>query len=258
MTSAGPYEDIARELAGTGFSAIRHVSVTTSTNADASALLGDRQFAGLTIVAEYQTQGTGRKGRTWAASPGSSLLFTTILPTPIRAADLWVVPFWSALAVANALAGCGVDAALAWPNDLLLPSGKVAGVLCASRVAGDTAWVACGVGINVHRDAGAENALEPAAGFCDDVARVDRSALLRAILFRYDAMCDALNNPQRVVRLWEKQAGLPGRRYRILKDGETVAFDATAVSLATGGGLVVERAGGGRETIALADARVLR
>jgi BirA family transcriptional regulator, biotin operon repressor / biotin---[acetyl-CoA-carboxylase] ligase len=258
MPLAGPYQDVARELAGTAFSAIRYVNVTESTNADASSLLGEQRFAGLSIVAEYQTRGAGRKGRTWSAAPGSSLLFTTILPSPIPSRDLWVVPFWSALAVADALAECGADATLVWPNDLLLPSGKVAGVLCASRVAGDTAWAACGVGVNVHRNADAEDGSEPVPGFCDDVAPVERPALLRAILLRYEATCKALHNPQRIARLWEKRAGLPGSHYRILKDGECAPFEATALSLATGGGLVVERATGSRETIALADARVLR
>jgi BirA family transcriptional regulator, biotin operon repressor / biotin---[acetyl-CoA-carboxylase] ligase len=258
MTSAGPYEGVARELAGTDFSAIRHVGVTTSTNADATALLGEERYAGLSIVADYQTQGAGRKGRAWSAAPRSSLLFTTILPAPIPARDLWVVPFWSALAVSQALAECGIDVTLVWPNDLLLPRGKVGGVLCTSRVAGDTAWAACGVGINVHRNADAQASIEPPPGFCDDVAPVERPALLRAILLQYDALREALGNPQRVARLWERRAGVPGMPYRILKDGDKSPFDATALSLATGGSLIVARARGGRETIALADARVLR
>jgi hypothetical protein len=44
----------------------------------------------------------------------------------------------------------------------------------------------------------------------------------------------------------------------LVKDGETTPFDATAIALATGGGLVVTRDGGARETISLADARALR
>jgi BirA family transcriptional regulator, biotin operon repressor / biotin---[acetyl-CoA-carboxylase] ligase len=257
MTSAGPYQGVARELTGTAFSAIRHVRVTGSTNGDASALLGEPEFAGLTIVAEYQTQGAGRKGRSWSAAPGSSLLFTTILPSPIPARDLWIVPFWSALAVSQALGRCGAEVTLVWPNDLLLATGKVAGVLCTSRVAGETAWAACGVGINVHRDAEAARSIDPPPGFCDDVAPIERPELLGSILQQYEAATNVLRNPQRVARLWERQAGLP-RRYRILKDGESAPFDATSLSLSPGGGLVVEHAEGRRETIALADARVLR
>src|ERR1700683_5800435 len=59
---AHPYAGIASQLAGTAFSRIRYVEETASTNADASALLGSEGVDGLTIVAEYQSSGAGRKG----------------------------------------------------------------------------------------------------------------------------------------------------------------------------------------------------
>jgi len=252
-----PYEKVAAGLAGTPFTAIRYVRETASTNADAAAILGEPGFAGLTIVAEHQTQGAGRKGRSWLAAPGTSLLFTTILPEALPAADLWIVPFWVALAVRSALRDCGIDATLHWPNDLLLERGKLAGILCASRVSGDTAWVACGVGINVCRTTDADG-IFPSPAFCDDVTPVDRAQLLGAILLGYVASLDSLRAPQRIARMWETAAGLPGRRYRILKDNTTIPFNCNALSLATGGGLAVQHDDGARETIALADARALR
>ncbi|HTA40239.1 MAG TPA: biotin--[acetyl-CoA-carboxylase] ligase [Candidatus Acidoferrales bacterium] len=257
MEPEHPYARIASELTGTGFSRIRYVEETTSTNADASALLGDDGAAGVTIVAEYQSSGAGRKGRSWLAEPGSSLLFTTIVPGSLSAHDLWVVPFWTALAIRRSLGAYGVEADLHWPNDLLLGDAKLAGILCVSRSAGDRAWVACGVGINVRRGYGA-GAIEPPPAYCDDVRAVKRAELLRTILLEFEATRAALENPQRVAREWEAQAGLPGRRYRLLKDGETAPFEATALALATGGGLAVARDDGTRETISLADARALR
>jgi BirA family transcriptional regulator, biotin operon repressor / biotin---[acetyl-CoA-carboxylase] ligase len=257
MEAEHPYARIASELAGTAFSQIRYAEATASTNADASALLGDEGSAGLTIVAEYQTSGAGRKGRSWLAEPGTSLLFTTIVPGTLPAHDLWIVPFWTALAIRRALGACGIDVDLHWPNDLLLADAKLAGILCVSRSSGDRAWVACGVGINVRRG-GAADFIEPPPAFCDDRHAVERADLLRAILLEFDATHAMLANPQRVARLWEIQAGLPGRRYRLRKDDETAPFEATAVALATGGGLVVARDDGVRETISLADARALR
>jgi BirA family biotin operon repressor/biotin-[acetyl-CoA-carboxylase] ligase len=253
-----PYATAAQALAGTPFAAIRFVEQTASTNADAAALLGDEASAGLTIVAEHQTRGAGRKGRSWLSAPGTALLFTTILPRTVPAADLWIVPFWAALAVRRGLLDHGIHADLRWPNDLLLGTGKVAGILCASRVSGDVAWVACGVGINVLRNAKAENAILPPPAFCDDIVTVDRENLLSAVLLAFNATLDTLKTPQHVARVWETAAQLPGQRYRILKDNTTIAFEATALSLATGGALVVLRDDGTRESIALADARALR
>lgn len=255
--SSGPYESAARAMAGTPFASIAYVEETESTNADAAALLEDARFGGRTIVAEYQRRGAGRKGRVWLAPAGSALLFTTILPREIEAAKLWIVPFWVALAVRAALLEFGVAATLQWPNDLLLDGRKLAGVLCQSCVAGAGARVACGVGLNVRRP-GADAGIEPPPAFCDDVAPVDRAALLNAILREYSAALALLDQPPRVAAAWEDAAGLPGRHYRIQLDGEAQPFDALAQGLDDGGALAVIREDGKRTSVALADARVLR
>jgi BirA family transcriptional regulator, biotin operon repressor / biotin---[acetyl-CoA-carboxylase] ligase len=254
---AGPYEDVAREFAGTAFGSIRYVEETESTNADAAGLLGDERFGGHTIVAEYQSRGAGRKGRAWLAPAGSALLFTTILPRDVGAENLWSVPFWVALALRAALAEFGVRTVLQWPNDLLIGDRKVAGVLCRSSVNGARARVACGAGINVRRP-GAEAKIEPPPAFCGDVATVERVPLLRAILLEYARSLFLLDEPDRVAAAWDAAAQLPGRRYRLQLDEGGEPFDAIAQGLAHGGSLEVVRDDGSRETIALADARALR
>ena len=254
-----PYGAVSQELRGTRFSDIRYLESTGSTNADASPLLGDESAYGATFVAEVQTQGAGRKGRSWIAEPGSSLLMTTILPRSMPASHLWVVPFGVAICVRRALVLNGVPAEMQWPNDLLLGERKIAGILCVSRVVGDRAWVAAGIGINVHRTPDADTEITPPPAFCDDVApEIDRAKLLRDILLNYEVWEDTIDMPQRIARVWERQAGLPGKPYRILKDGTTEPIDVTALSLATGGGLLVQHNDGTRETISLADARALR
>ncbi len=251
-----PYERVARELTGTAFASIAYVEETGSTNADAAALLGDDRFGGHTIVAEFQREGAGRKGRAWEAPAGTSLLFTTIFPRAIETRHLWLVPFWVALAVRSGLHRCGVSTLLQWPNDLLLGERKLGGILCQSRVSGSEARVACGVGINVHRPVPVFDA--DARAFCEDAAEVERAALLSAILRAYDATQAALDDPQRVTREWERAAEIPGRRYRVLRDGASAPFDSTAQALERGGALRVERDDGTSEIVEMADARVLR
>jgi BirA family transcriptional regulator, biotin operon repressor / biotin---[acetyl-CoA-carboxylase] ligase len=257
MLESGPYEAVARELAGTAFASIAYVEETESTNADAAVLLGDARFGGHTIVAEYQRRGAGRKGRAWVAPAGSALLFTTILPRILATDELWIVPYWSAIAVRNALLEFGVTTLLQWPNDLLLGEQKLAGVLCQSSISGPEARVACGVGINVRRP-GADPGIDPPPSFCEDVATVDRAALLRAILIEYERTLPAIDSPQRVSAEWDEAAGMPGRPYRIQLDGDVEPFEAMAQGLARGGGLHVIRADRKREIVSLADARVVR
>lgn len=257
MIASGPYETVARDLAGTPFGSIRYVEETASTNADASNLLNDRRFGGHTIVAEYQRHGVGRKGRLWLAPAGTALLCTTILPRGVATEQLWVVPYWVALALRTALIDAGVKTMLQWPNDLLLGERKVAGVLCQSSVMGQSARVACGVGINVRRP-GADPGIDPPPAFCDDVAIVDRPALLRALLAQYDRRLPMLDDSERIRIEWDEAAELPGRAYRIERDGESAPFEAIAERLAPGGALCVRREDGRLEAIELADARVLR
>ena len=259
MALAHPYSEIASELRGTRFSDIRYVESTSSTNHDAALLLGDASANGATIVAEHQTDGAGRKGRSWIAKAGTALLLTTILPRSIPAANLWIIPFGVAICLRRALSMNGIKPDLHWPNDLLVQGKKIAGVLCVSRIVGDRAWVGAGIGINVHRDDEAAAAITPPPAYCDDfVPNIDRALLLRDLLLQYEVWQSTLDMPPRVARVWERQARVPGARYRILKDGAKEPIDVTAIGLANGGGLVVTHDDGTRETISLADARALR
>jgi BirA family transcriptional regulator, biotin operon repressor / biotin---[acetyl-CoA-carboxylase] ligase len=257
MTEAGPYEDVARQLTGTPFASIAYVEETESTNADAAALLDEDRYAGHTIVAEYQRRGAGRKGRIWLAPAGTALLFTTILPRSVDTERLWILPYWVALAVRTALLDFGLTTTLQWPNDLLLGERKLAGILCQSSVSGPSARVGCGVGINVRRS-GADVEVDPAPAFCNDVAPVERTALLQGILAEYMRTLFMLDQPERVAAAWDEAAQLPGRRYRIQPDGDSQPFEGIAQRLADGGGLQVMRADGTVEVVSLADARVLR
>ncbi|MBV8643759.1 MAG: biotin--[acetyl-CoA-carboxylase] ligase [Candidatus Eremiobacteraeota bacterium] len=244
-------------LAGTRFSDVRTIAETGSTNDDATALLGDPSAAGATLVAEFQTAGRGRKpGRSWIAPPGSALLMTAILPVAVAADALWAVPFWTALAVADGVeAGCGVRLDLRWPNDLDLDDHKACGILCVSRVAGATAHVGCGIGLNVHRPALRPETFVPAY-LSDRAPRVEREAVLAAILGAMDGLVDVLERPHDVARAWEERAGLRGRPYRLRLDADGRVIDGTAVRLDPAGGLVVA-VDGAERTIHLADARVV-
>jgi BirA family biotin operon repressor/biotin-[acetyl-CoA-carboxylase] ligase len=241
------------------FSAIRRVASTGSTNDDMLALLGEDEARGLTIATDFQTHGSGRKGRAWIAPPGSALLFTTALPEPIPARDLWIVPFWIGVAVHDALAALGIDTQLQWPNDVLLDGSKLAGILCISRVLGDEAWAACGVGINLTRpsDPSALGGIDPAPAFVSDTRATERDDVLRAILGRADASYEMLHSPGDVTKAWERAAHIPGADYRLRLDQTGEIVEGMARSLSAGGALVVDAAAGPR-IIAQADARVLR
>lgn len=100
-----------------------HLRSTDSTNEQARTLARADAPHGTLVTAGQQTAGRGRQGRTWSAPPGRALLMSLVLRD-------WcaLLPLAGAVAVADVVGG---EAAIKWPNDVLLHGGKVAG--CLSR-----------------------------------------------------------------------------------------------------------------------------
>jgi BirA family biotin operon repressor/biotin-[acetyl-CoA-carboxylase] ligase len=249
---------VHRALEPTAFRRIHYTLETGSTNDDAGAVLGTPGSGGLVFLTEFQRAGRGRRGRDWVAPAGSSLLFTAVLPDRIAADAIWAVTFWTALCVADGIeTATGLRVRLQWPNDLLLDGRKCCGILCASRVTGVDAAVACGVGLNVRRPAAALD-VQPPPSFLSDLAKaVGREEVLVAILRAFQARLPLLGTPDTVARLWEVRAGLAGTPYAIAIDGDEEPIEAVADSIAGDGSLIAE-VGSERRRFSLADARVLR
>jgi BirA family biotin operon repressor/biotin-[acetyl-CoA-carboxylase] ligase len=105
--------------------------------------------AGTVVLAEEQTDGRGRNGRTWHSPRGG--IWLAVLLRPATAA-LGIVSIRTGLVLADVIDDLvGAPAArLKWPNDVLLSERKLAGVLCEGRWQGDTLqWLAVGLGVNV-------------------------------------------------------------------------------------------------------------
>jgi BirA family biotin operon repressor/biotin-[acetyl-CoA-carboxylase] ligase len=130
-----------------------------STNARLIARAEAGAPSGLVIVAERQTAGRGRMGRTWFSAAGDSLTFSLLwrLPAgrPIDGLSLAV-----GVAIADALVASGVQkVALKWPNDILLGGRKLGGVLI--ELAASAAVI--GIGLNLRLPADMPPELAPAA-----------------------------------------------------------------------------------------------
>ena len=132
--------------------------------------LGERgEPAGTLVLADAQTAGRGRLGRSWRSDRGAGI-WLTLLERPVSAESLGVLALRLALAVAPALEPfAGAATQLKWPNDVYVGERKLAGVLVEARWRGPRLdWVAIGVGINVRPPAAFDG-----AGLAPTAQRVD-------------------------------------------------------------------------------------
>jgi len=112
--------------------------------------------SGTVVVAEVQTAGRGRDGRTWRSPAGGFWLGVLLRPA---ASDLGVYSIRAGLVVADAIDDLlpGARARLKGPNDVVIADRKVAGILCEGRWQGEALqWLALGIGCNVTNDIPAE------------------------------------------------------------------------------------------------------
>lgn len=124
----------------------RHVEVYETLPSTQTLLVAEGGKDGRVVVADHQSAGRGRAGRSWTDVPGRMLLFSTLL----RGVAVERAPLTSlaaGLAVARAI---GPDARLKWPNDVRIGGRKVCGVL--GEACGD--YVVIGIGVNVAHEAG--------------------------------------------------------------------------------------------------------
>ena len=144
---------------------------------------------GLAVAAELQTQGRGRRGRTWHAGLGGALTFSLLWRFEQGVRDLGGLSLAVSVALVRALAALGVDGPLVkWPNDVLWQHQKLAGVLTEIEgdVMGPSAAV-IGIGINCYLEPDIRQRIEQAV---TDLAatgvRVDRNRLLGTCLAHLD------------------------------------------------------------------------
>lgn len=161
-------EDLERAralLVGARLGVPLHVLAQTgSTNDDAKAGAKDGAPHGAVWLAEEQSAGRGRQGRTWSAARGESLLFSVLLRLACPPANVPLVSLVAGLAVRDAVAKAAPEAEVLvkWPNDVVVRTAagdrKVAGILVESSLMGTKVeHVVVGIGLNVHtRDFPAE------------------------------------------------------------------------------------------------------
>lgn len=133
---------------------VRYFPVVESTNTLALAMGKEGADAGTVLVAETQSGGRGRLGKSWCSPPGTGLYCTVLLRPAIPLPQLARLTIAAGLAAAMAIDEVsGLVSAIKWPNDVLVQGRKVAGILTeCDLTSGREPLVALGVGINLSTE----------------------------------------------------------------------------------------------------------
>lgn len=233
------------------------LEVIDSTNEEAKRQGAAGAPDGTLCVAEQQTGGKGRLGRTWASPPGSGVWMSLLLRpqlAPQEATQLTLIVGLSVCRAIRRLTGC--EAMIKWPNDIVIGRKKVCGIL--TELAADMEqihYVVVGIGINANlSEFPGELQKKATSLFLETGHKIDRAALVRAVLEEfeanydrfltdltadfitpYEALCVSLNRQVSVIRGGRE---ITGQSIGLTKAGELLIRTEDGTTLEIGSGEV--------------------
>jgi BirA family biotin operon repressor/biotin-[acetyl-CoA-carboxylase] ligase len=222
----------------------------TSTMHEAATLAAAGCPSGTTVVAEEQTAGQGRHGRSWHSEPGAGLYLSVVLRPPLPPDALPVLTLALGLATADAIAGVtDLRPDLRWPNDVMLGDKKTAGILVQLV---DSVAIA-GLGVNVNHPAFPPEIAAEATSLRLATGRPQsREDLLIALLPAIDSFCRMLveGGRQAILDQFVRHSSYArGKRVRVQQPGGVIIGTTAGLNPA---GFLKLRADDGSESLILA------
>lgn len=217
-----------------------------STNAEAArrALVGDA--GDLVVIADGQTAGRGRLGRSFLSPMESGIYMSVLLrPSLSPEAATLLTPLAAVAAVRAIRDITGVTVGIKWVNDIVYRGRKLAGILTEGSVTAEKRldFAVVGIGINVDTAtfpdevAAVAGALAPLMG-----VKVSREALIGRFLTHFHALSVRLPDTA-FMDEYRAASVVLGKRVRVMTE---VPYEATVVAIADSGALAVECDGGER------------
>lgn len=169
---------------------IYYFEETDSTNNDARRLVSKEGGHGVLVVADRQTAGKGRRGRTWLSPSGTNIFMSIGLKPELSPDKASMLTLVMALAVCDAIHGVsGLDSRIKWPNDIVVNGKKICGMLTEMEAELDCIHsVVIGVGINVNQKEFAEEIRETATSlYLESGNSMIRAELIERTMHYFEA-----------------------------------------------------------------------
>jgi BirA family biotin operon repressor/biotin-[acetyl-CoA-carboxylase] ligase len=263
---SAPDRIVASDLAGRSGTrtigrTIVHRDEVASTNTLAMELAQQGAEDGTVVIAESQSGGKGRLGRSWLSPRGNLYLSVVLRPAvPVHKAPL--ITLMGAVAVASALRKhVGIDAGIKWPNDILVDGRKIAGLLTEMSAEPDRIrHIVLGIGVNVNMDLRELPADVRKASTTAAVATgktIDRTGLLKELLAELDQWYKRfLKNEAGVLTAWREMNVTLGNRVTVSGSGSRL--EGVARSIDADGRLILKMDDGTLRPVAAGDVTIVK
>lgn len=215
-----------------------------STNTKAKELAEEGHPSGTLVVADRQTAGKGRRGRSWESPTGIGIFMTLMLKPEINPNNASMLTLVAAMATTRAIRRVtGVPALIKWPNDIVMNGKKVCGILTEMSAQFDYInHIVIGIGINVHNEDFPEEIAKTASSlYLESGQHIHRASLIEAFLEEFeDVYAEYLKTEDMEGLQKEYDAMLVnrGRQVRVLDPKEP--FEGKAMGITKKGELIVD------------------
>lgn len=216
-----------------------------STNTKAQELAEKGYQSGTLVVADKQESGKGRRGRSWVSPSGTGIFMTLMIKPDINPNNASMLTLVTALAVAKAITSVtGEKAMIKWPNDIVVNSKKVCGILTEMNAQFDYInHIVVGIGINVHNESFPEEISQMASSLMIEAGgkRFHRAQIIAETMSYFEQYYDTFLKTQdlsALVREYDELLVNRNKSVRVLDPKEP--FDGKAMGITPKGELIVD------------------
>lgn len=216
-----------------------------STNTKAQELAEKGYPSGTLVVADKQDSGKGRRGRSWVSPSGTGIFMTLMIKPDINPNNASMLTLVAALAVAKAITSVtGEEAMIKWPNDIVVNSKKVCGILTEMNAQFDYInHIVVGIGINVHNESFPEEISQMASSLMIEAGgkRFHRAQIIAETMSYFEQYYDTFLKTQdlsALVREYDELLVNRNKSVRVLDPKEP--FDGKAMGITPKGELIVD------------------
>lgn len=234
---------------------IHYFREITSTNTHAKELARKGAAHGTVVIADSQTAGRGRMGKSFYSPAGSGMYLSIILRNAFAPKDMLAVTACAAAAVHSALEQFGITAQIKWVNDLFLGGRKICGILTEGGFSGEAMeFLILGIGLNIRKNPDVPAELESILTDLESETglQIPADALLEAMLDTLEEAFAGLSE-RRFLSVYMKHSCTIGHRVLLVERHE----EALAVGYTRDAGLIVRHDDGTEEVIRTGQARVM-